>query len=200
MDKRYDTLSDNEIIALIKSKDDDAMDYMMQKYGNLVKKEIRTVYLIGGDTDDLIQEGMIGLFKAIRDYESDKGAVFSTFATLCIRRQIQNAIKNSNRKKHSPLNTYISIYDAQELGDKYILEDMQSAEDVVNPEDMIIEKEQKNVIAGLIKTKLSPYEKKVLILYFDGLSYSEIGDRLGKTAKSVNNALQRIRNKISLTQ
>lgn len=200
MDNRYDTLSDNEIIALIKAKDDDAMEYMMQKYGNLVKKEIRTVYLIGGDTDDLIQEGMIGLFKAIRDYESDKGAVFSTFATLCIRRQIQNAIKNSNRKKHSPLNTYISIYEAQEQGDKYIFEDMQSSEEVVNPEDMIIAKEQKNVIAGLIKTKLSPFEKKVLILYFDGLSYNEIGERLGKSSKSVNNALQRIRNKISLTQ
>ena len=109
MNINYDTLSDNEIISRINEKDDDAIEFMMQKYGNIVKREVRTVYIIGAETDDLMQEGMIGLFKAIRDYESDKGTAFSTFATLCIRRQLQTAINNSNRKKHIPLNSYISI-------------------------------------------------------------------------------------------
>ena len=104
MSINYDALSDDEIISRISKKDDDAIEYMIKKYGSIVKREVRTVYIIGAETEDLMQEGMIGLFKALRDFEADKGATFSTFATLCIRRQIKTAISNSNRKKHIPLN------------------------------------------------------------------------------------------------
>ncbi|MBR1816642.1 MAG: RNA polymerase sporulation sigma factor SigH [Lachnospiraceae bacterium] len=197
MNINYDTLSDNEIISRINEKDDDAIEFMMQKYGNIVKREVRTVYIIGAETDDLMQEGMIGLFKAIRDYEADKGTAFSTFATLCIRRQLQTAINNSNRKKHIPLNSYISIYSENgeygyEFGDNIETENSDS-----NPEDMVIAREQKNTMRKRIETELSPLEKKVLKLYLDGFSYQEIADRLDKSEKSVDNALQRIRKKLS---
>ncbi|MBQ8923156.1 MAG: RNA polymerase sporulation sigma factor SigH [Lachnospiraceae bacterium] len=197
MNINYDTLSDNEIISRINEKDDDAIEFMMQKYGNIVKREVRTVYIIGAETDDLMQEGMIGLFKAIRDYESDKGTAFSTFATLCIRRQLQTAINNSNRKKHIPLNSYISIYsESGEYGYEFG-ENLESEVSDANPEDMVIAREQRNAIKKRIETDLSPLEKKVLKLYLDGLSYQEIADSLDKSEKSVDNALQRIRKKLS---
>ena len=103
-------MDDNQILALGRAGEDEATEFLLQKYGYLVKREVRTVYLIGAETEDLAQEGMIGLFKAIRDYSPDKAASFSTFASVCIRRQIQNAITNSNRKKHVPLNSYVSLY------------------------------------------------------------------------------------------
>ncbi|MBQ9610630.1 MAG: RNA polymerase sporulation sigma factor SigH [Lachnospiraceae bacterium] len=194
----YDTLSDNEIISRINEKDDDAIEFMMQKYGNIVKREVRTVYIIGAETDDLMQEGMIGLFKAIRDYEADKGTAFSTFATLCIRRQLQTAINNSNRKKHIPLNSYISIYSESSEYGYEIGENIESGDSEANPENMVIAKEQKNAIKKRIESELSSLEKKVLKLYLDGLSYQEIADRLDKSEKSVDNALQRIRKKLSV--
>lgn len=197
MDIRYSELSDNEIIRLISDKDDEAMEYMMKKYGALVKKEIRTVYLIGAETEDLAQEGMIGLFKAIRDFEPDKGASFSTFATLCVRRQIKTAISTSNRKKHSPLNTYISIYAEQDEYGSVLAEDLEAGNSNSNPEDMVIAREQKSVLDNRIKSELSSLERKVLQLYLEGLPYSDIAFRLGKTEKAVDNALQRIRAKLS---
>lgn len=106
----YTKMDDNQILALGRAGEDEATEFLLQKYGYLVKREVRTVYLIGAETEDLAQEGMIGLFKAIRDYSPDKAASFSTFASVCIRRQIQNAITNSNRKKHVPLNSYVSLY------------------------------------------------------------------------------------------
>ena len=110
-------MDDNQILALGRAGEDEATEFLLQKYGYLVKREVRTVYLIGAETEDLAQEGMIGLFKAIRDYSPDKAASFSTFASVCIRRQIQNAITNSNRKKHVPLNSYVSLYMNSEEGD-----------------------------------------------------------------------------------
>ncbi|MBQ9199252.1 MAG: RNA polymerase sporulation sigma factor SigH [Lachnospiraceae bacterium] len=197
MSINYEALSDNEIIERINKKDDEAIEYMMKKYGGIVKREVRTVYIIGAETEDLMQEGMIGLFKAIRDYEVDKGAVFSTFATLCIRRQIKTAISNSNRKKHIPLNTYISIYaENDEYG--YDIEDnLESDNQILNPEEMVIAKEQSRALNELIEKRLSSLEKKVLKYYLDGLSYQEIAQRLDKSDKSVDNALQRIRRKLS---
>ncbi|MBQ9279173.1 MAG: RNA polymerase sporulation sigma factor SigH [Lachnospiraceae bacterium] len=197
MSINYDSLSDNEIIARISKNDNDAMEYMMKKYGGIVKREVRAVYLIGAEPDDLMQEGMIGLFKAIRDFEADKGTVFSTFATLCVRRQIKTAINNSNRKKHIPLNNYISIYaENEEYG--YELEDnLESDDNNSNPEDMMIAKEKSKALNEQIEKKLSSFEKKVLSCYLDGLSYQEIAQRLDKTEKSVDNALQRIRRKLS---
>ena len=140
---------------------------------------------------------MIGLFKAIRDFESDKGAAFSTFATLCVRRQIKTAINNSNRKKHIPLNTYISIYaENDEYG--YELEDnLESERENSNQEKMILAKEQSRALNELIENRLSSFEKKVLKHYLEGLSYQEIAQRLDKTEKSVDNALQRIRRKLN---
>lgn len=197
MDINYDKLSDNEIISLISAKDNDAMEYMMKKYGFLVKKEIRTVYLIGAETDDLAQEGMIGLFKAIRDFEPDKGASFSTFATLCVRRQIKTAISTSNRKKHSPLNTYISIYAENDEYGSILADDLEAGNSDFNPEDVVIAREQKSVLDSRIKSELSSLERKVLKMYLDGLSYSDIALGLGKKEKAVDNALQRIRTKLS---
>lgn len=193
----YEKLSDNEIIELIAEKDDDAMQFMMKKYGGIVKKEVRTVYLIGAETDDLIQEGMIGLFKAIRDYSPDKGAAFSTFATLCIRRQIKTAINTSNRDKHKPLNTYISIYANSDETESDITGDMGLGDSDMNPEAVIIAKEQKSYMEQKIEKELSSLEKKVLRYYLEGIPYSEIAEKIGKKEKSVDNALQRIRAKLS---
>lgn len=193
----YSVLSDNEIIDRIKQRDDGAMDYMMKKYGTIVKKEIRTMYLIGAETEDLMQEGMIGLFKAIRDFEPDKGAAFSTFATLCVKRQIQTAINTSNRKKHSPLNSYVSIYAENDENGSVLAEDLEAEDGTSNPEKLILAREQKSAMDDRIRSELSPMEKKVLTLYLEGLAYSDIAGRLERTEKAVDNALQRIRGKLS---
>ena len=196
MSTDFTKLTDEEILERIAVKEDGAVEYMMQKYGGLVKKEVRTVYLIGAETDDLTQEGMIGLFKAIRDYKAGKGASFFTFATLCVKRQIKTAISASNRKKHKPLNTYISIY-AENQEDGVYVAGIEAKQSESNPEDMVIAREGQDYIFEKIESELSAYEKKVLHLYLDGLSYADIGTRLDKTEKSVNNALQRIRGKLS---
>lgn len=193
----YSNLSDDEIIKLISEKDDEAMDYLVYKYGGMVKREIRTMYLIGAEMEDLFQEGMIGLFKAIRDYEAGKGCSFSTFATICIRRQIQTAITSSNRKKHSPLNSYISIYSEDDESGNSFERDLNIESDLANPEHMIIAREQQNALLEDIRKKLSRFENEVLQYYLEGLSYADIATRLDKTEKSINNALQRIRNKLS---
>ena len=170
---------------------------MLKKYSGVVKKEIRTVYLTGAEMDDLAQEGMIGLFKAIRDYEPDKGASFHTFATLCVRRQINTAISMSNRKKHIPLNTSIPIY--YENGDEgyNILDDLGVGNEENNPENLVLVKEQHNIMLEKINNELSGMERNVLRMYLDGMAYSDIAKNLGKSEKSVNNALQRIRAKLS---
>lgn len=193
----YDKLDDNEIIKRIASGDDNAMEYMLQKYGGLVKKEIRTVYIIGAETDDLTQEGMIGLFKAIKSYEPDKGASFSTFATLCVRRQIKTAITVSNRKKHKPLNTYISFYAELDESGTQFGDDIADTKDAANPESLVLAMEQRSAINEKIESKLSALEKKVLAMYLEGLSYADIATALSKTEKSVDNALWRIRTKLS---
>ena len=193
----YNQLQDNEILTLVQQKDDEAMEYMIKKYGPLVKREVRTFYLIGAETEDLYQEGMIGLFKAVRDYSFDKGGGFAGFATMCIRRQIQNAITNSNRKKHGPLNTYVSLYGTGEDTEQLRLENMVASSSQENPETLVLDKERQHTIQDLINQYLSKMEKQVLDLYLQGLSYDEIADSLGKTRKAVDNALQRIRGKMS---
>lgn len=198
----FEGYTDEEIISLIKNNNDDAMEYLIKKHGYIVKREIRTVFLIGADTDDLVQEGMIGLFKAIRDYEENKGASFATFATLCVRRQIQTAIKNSNRKKHFPLNSAISLYTEDESGAISVIAEKENGmwgDDGSNPEDVIIEREERIKLAEKIRASLSSYEKKTLVLYLGGLSRSEMAQKLGRSEKSIDNALSRIRNKLSLT-
>ena len=192
----YSLMSDNEILELIASKDNEAMEFIIKKYSFIVKKEIRTMYLIGAETEDLYQEGMIGLFKAVRDFEPNKGAVFSTFATLCVKNQVKSAVTAANRKKHIPLNQYISIYassDDSDSNEDLFLDDGEKT----NPEKKILAKENKSELLDNIIQRLSKLEIRVLNLYLEGLSYTEIGERIGKTEKSVNNALQRIRNKLS---
>lgn len=201
MCSNFEKYTDEEIIGLIQDNNDEAMEYLLKKYGYIVKREIRTVYLIGAETEDLAQEGMIGLFKAIRDYETGKGAAFATFATLCVRRQIQTAIKNSNRKKHYPLNSAISLYAEEDSDMSTITSEIDGLfnDEGGNPEDVIIEREEKLHLAERIKSKLSAYEKKTLMLYLGGLSRSEMAAKLQKSEKSVDNALSRIRSKLSLT-
>ncbi len=192
----YNNMNDNDILKLIKKHDSDAMEFLLKKYSPIVKKEIRTMYIIGAETEDLYQEGMIGLFKAIRDFESDKGAAFSTFATLCVKNQLKSAVTAANRKKHSPLNQYISIYASGEDGgdnEELFMDDGVKT----NPEKKILAKENENELLDSIKEKLSKLEVTVLNLYLEGLSYAEISDRINKSEKSVNNALQRIRLKLS---
>lgn len=190
-------MTDNEILQLIKAKNDEAMEFLIKKHSPIVKKEIRTMYIIGAETEDLFQEGMIGLFKAIRDFKPDKGATFSTFATMCVKNQVKSAVTAANRKKHHPLNQYISIYasiddDGQDNEDLFLDDGVKS-----NPEKRIVARENENELINTIKEKLSKLEIQVLNLYLDGLSYVDIGERLHKSDKSVNNALQRIRKKLS---
>lgn len=196
----YSKLEDNEIIERIHMHDDDAVEYLLKKYGYLVKREVRTVYLIGAEVDDLSQEGMIGLFKAIRDYQPDRNAAFPTFATICIRRQIQNAITNSNRKKHGPLNSYVSLYMNSEQDDQFMLEERLAENGQADPEHVVIAREQRQDWEQRIKQELSKMEQQVLIMYLQGLSYEAIAERIGKSEKSVDNALQRIRGKLSRSE
>lgn len=189
--KQYDKIKDEELIFRFKQGGTEILDYLMEKYKNMVRKKARAMFLIGGDNDDLIQEGMIGLFKAVRDYQPEKEASFQTFARICVDRQIYNAIQNSNRQKHQPLNSYISL--SQEDGEnEEHLPDMW----VENPESIIIDQENVRDLEQEITCTLSPMENQVLDYYLDGNGYTEIAKIMGKTPKSIDNALQRIRGKI----
>ena len=165
------------------------MDYLMDKYKNLVRKEAKAMYLLGGENDDLIQEGMIGLFKAVRDYQPDREASFVTFARMCIDRQLYSAIQNSNRQKHMPLNCYVSL--SQEDEEATVLDQW-----VENPESIIIGQESMRDLQKKISSSLSPMENKVLSYFLDGKTYVQIGEIMDKSPKSIDNALQRIRTKI----
>lgn len=198
---QYEKKSDEELIRLIRDGEQTIIDYLMEKYKKLVMQKARTLYLIGGDKDDLIQEGMIGLYKAIRDYKEDKDSTFYSFAELCISRQIYSAIKSSNRKKNIPLNTYISLntplyYDNSELEEKPFLVDSLIHKNERNPEELFIDKESANMLEYELERQLSKFEKEVVKLYLSGLKYVQIANVLEKEPKSIDNALQRIRTKL----
>ena len=186
---QYDNISDEELIARMRGGEKGIEDYLMEKYKGLVRQKARAMYLIGGDTDDLSQEGMIGLFKAVRDYQPDREASFVTFARMCIDRQLYSAIQNSNRQKHMPLNCYVSL--SQEEEEASGLEQW-----VENPESIIIGQESMRDLQHKIYSSLSPMENKVLEHFLNGKSYVQIGEIMGKTPKSIDNALQRIRSKV----
>ena len=197
--KNYDYLTDEELFDLIRANDREAMDFLISKYRVMVKSKARTYFIIGGDTEDLIQEGMIGLYNAIRDYDKDKSK-FSTFAEICVSRQILTAVKAASRKKHMPLNTYISLnnpvnYDSDDEGASFL--DIIKSSSTINPESLIIGEESKNSLIAHIYTSLSKMEKEVLFLYLSGKSYSEIAEITHKNEKSVDNALQRVKKKIN---
>lgn len=193
---RYEEYSDEELILRLREGDGDIADYLMEKYKPLVRKKTNAMYLIGGENEDLIQEGMIGLFKAIRDYHEEKGCNFFAFAELCIGRQLYSALERSNRKKHQPLNTYVS-FSSSEGENGVTLEELLTGYGT-SPEQMMIEKERQQEFAAKLEEKLSAMEKKVLDLYLEGNSYTRIGELLHKPAKSIDNSLQRIRSKIKL--
>lgn len=185
----YGQFSDEQLIERLRGGEIEISDYLMEKYKGLVRKKARAMYLIGGDTDDLIQEGMIGLFKAVQDYRPDREASFQTFASLCIERQLYSAVKNSTRQKHIPLNSYVSLSEEAETGS---LEGLWSE----NPEALIIDRENTGSLEKQISQTLSPMENKVLDYYLKGYSYVQIAELMNKQSKSIDNALQRIRGKI----
>ena len=194
----YKEYSDEELIVLLRQGEDSIMDFLMNKYKPLVRKKTNALYLIGGENDDLIQEGMIGLFKAIRDFQVEKETSFYHFAEICITRQLYSAVEASNRKIHIPLNTYVSLF-GDGTDQEMELED-QLGSHQENPEKLVIEQEiwrdfYKKLFAGL-----SSMEQKVLGLYLEGSNYVQIAEIMGKEPKSIDNALQRIRQKIKTLQ
>ncbi len=193
----YEDKTDLELIQLSRENDSYAEEALLERYKNLVKIKARTYFIIGADKDDLIQEGTIGLFKAIRDYRENNDSTFFSFADLCVTRQIMTAIKTANRQKHIPLNYSISlnrnIYDEEE-NTTYL--ELLSDGNLTNPETLFIGNEDRENIEAKILKSLSKLEKQVLIYHLKGLKYTEIAKLLGKEDKSIDNALQRIKKKV----
>ncbi len=194
----FEDMTDEEIVLEIKDNDNKvALDYLINKYRNFVRAKARSYFLIGADREDIIQEGMIGFYKAVRDFRCDKLSSFRAFAELCVTRQIITAIKTATRQKHIPLNSYVSlnkpIYD--EDSDRTLL-DVLSVTKVSDPEELVISKEEFAEIEGKMEEILSDLEWKVLMSYLDGKSYQEIAADLGRHVKSIDNALQRVKRKL----
>ncbi|UOQ44636.1 RNA polymerase sporulation sigma factor SigH [Halobacillus salinarum] len=190
-------LDDEAIVEKINQGQIQALDYLINKYKNFVRAKARTYFLIGADREDIVQEGMIGLYKAIRDYQEDKLSSFKAFAELCVTRQIITAIKTATRQKHIPLNSYVSldkpIYD--EESDRTLL-DVIAGSKAIDPQELIVNKEKFGDMEEKISELLSDLEKKVLALYLDGQSYQEISEELKRHVKSIDNALQRVKRKL----
>jgi RNA polymerase sporulation-specific sigma factor len=196
----YDGITDEELIDRQRSGERQITDYIMDKYKNLVRKKAKSMYILGADNDDLIQEGMIGLFKAVRDYDPGRDASFYTFADLCVSRQMYKAVQASRREKHAPLNTYISLYadtaEAESDGNGTALVNVIASAVETNPEQLMIDRENVADIEAIIEKELSGFEKQVLDLYITGMSYSQIAGVLSRDAKSTDNALQRLKAKL----
>ncbi len=196
-DNNFEIRTDEDIVMEAKNGDTIALEYLINKYKNFVKAKARSYFLIGADREDIIQEGMIGLYKAIRDFRDDKLSSFRAFAELCITRQIITAIKTATRQKHIPLNSYVSlnkpIYD--EDSDRTLL-DILSGTKITDPEELMINREEYNDIEYKMGEILSELEWKVLTLYLEGKSYQEIAIDLQRHVKSIDNALQRVKRKL----
>ena len=188
----YSSYTDEELIEMYRGSREHTgiSDYLIEKYKNLVRKKARAMYLIGAETEDLIQEGMIGLFKAIRDYRPDRGTPFQSFANLCIDRQMYHAVEAYNRQKHQPLNAYVSL--SLENSEEGILNELVAS----SAETVVLDRENVQIMQEKIKECLSPLENKVLDSYLKGNDYLKIAEQLGRSPKSVDNALQRIRGKV----
>lgn len=194
----YDEMDDEAIVELIKVGDTDALDYLINKYKNFVRAKARTYFLIGADREDIIQEGMIGLYKAIRDYQEEKISSFRAFAELCITRQIITAIKAATRQKHMPLNSYISLHKPvfDEESERTTLMDVIIGSKAANPEELLIGQENLAFIEQRMGEVLSSLECQVLSLYLQGKPYYEIANEMGRDIKSIDNALQRVKKKL----
>ncbi len=187
--KKYEGQSDEELLLQMRQGETDVAEYLVKKYKYLVLRKARAMYLVGGDTDDLIQEGMLGLFKAVQSYRPEKAASFAAFAGLCIQRQLYSAVEGAMRKKHQPLNTYVSFAEQEwEEGD--------SRQNAQNPETIVIGQERAADIEKKIGQILSPFENQVLERYLQGEDYIHIAEYMGRSPKSIDNAIQRIRGKV----
>ena len=197
--KRYDQMTDEQLIVALRNGESEITDYIMEKYKHLVRKRAKAMFLIGGENDDLIQEGMIGLFKAVRDYDIKQGVSFESFARLCISRQIYSAIEASKRKKHMPLNSYISLYEAGETNQEEksapLIESIEPIKEN-NPETLLLDKEYMELIEARLEERLSDLEGRVLYLHLLGMDYQKIARFIDKSPKAVDNALQRIKAKV----
>ncbi len=193
----YDKMLDEQVVEIARNGDISALEYLIGKYKNFVRAKARSYFLIGADREDIIQEGMIGLYKAIRDFRSEKLSSFRAFAELCVTRQIITAIKTATRQKHIPLNSYISlnkpIYD--EDSDRTLM-DVISGTKVADPEELVINREEFGDIEQRMGEILSDLEWQVLMAYLDGKSYQEIAESLDRHVKSIDNALQRVKRKL----
>ena len=193
--------SDQELIQALRDGDSKAIDVIIERYKELVRKKAGSMFILGADKEDLIQEGMIGLFKAVRDYDPGRDASFMTFADLCVSRQMYKAVEAGNRKKHAPLNSYISIYEdgsgaSSGQGEGANILEMILSETGRSPEDMLIDREQTENLEQKIYDNLSDLERKVLNLRLTGLAYTDIARILGRDEKSTDNALSRIKVKV----
>ncbi len=193
----YELMNDEKLVSLAHAGDAGAEEHLYTRHKNFVRAKARAYFLVGADREDLVQEGMIGLYKAIRDYDPKKNDSFLSFSDLCITRQIITAIKTATRQKHMPLNSYISLN--KPVGDdnaQLALSDVLGSEHISDPEEMLLGREAYANITEQISSSLSPLEKQSLSLYLSGLSYTDIAKRLGKGAKTIDNALQRVRKKL----
>lgn len=201
MEERQDTnfhdMADEKVAALASAGNAAASDYLIQKYRNLVKSRAHAYFLVGADTEDLVQEGMIGLYKAIRDFKPHMHTIFSAFAEICITRQIISAVKTATRYKHAPLNSYVSI-DRPVYADESerTLQDVLTGEKDLNPEELVINEEAYKDMELRMNEVLSDLEWQVLLAYLEGKSYNETAESLNRPVKSVDNALQRIKHKL----
>jgi RNA polymerase sporulation-specific sigma factor len=197
---RLQAMTDPELVLAARNEQDSALEFLLNKYKNLVRMKARTYFLVGADWDDLVQEGMIGLYKAIRDYQDDKQSSFRAFAELCITRQIITAIKTATRQKHGPLNSYVSLNRPVAFDDESdrLLMDLISTVQIADPIDLVISGEEMHNMQVSFGEILSDFEAQVLKLYIDGKSYQEIADDLNRHIKSIDNALQRVKRKIEL--
>lgn len=190
--------SDEEVVSFAKDGHHYALDYLMHKYKLLVEKKSKSYFIMGASREDIIQEGMIGLFKAVRDFKEESTSSFYSFADLCVTRQMITAVKAATRQKHMPLNTYVSLNKPvfEEDSDKTVLLELIPSTKVINPEDLFIGEESLHIIENELAVKLSKFEKIVLKLYVEGIGYVDIADRLDKPIKSIDNALQRVKKKV----
>ena len=195
----YKSAKDEELVLMAQNRDDAAQEYLLDKYKSLVRAKSRAYFLIGADSEDIIQEGMIGLYKAVRDYNEEKNASFRSFAELCVNRQMITAIKAATRQKHQPLNSYISLNKPvyEEESEQTYMDFLQSSsESLLNPEALLIGQENKSFLEDQMVKNLSSFETRVLVLYLQGRSYFEIANVLDKPEKSIDNALQRVKKKL----
>ncbi len=197
----YEQYTDDELIDRLRRGESAITDYICDKYKNLVRSKAKSMFILGADNDDLIQEGMIGLFKAVRDYDMGRDASFYTFAELCISRQMYTAVQAAKRRKHLPLNTYVSLdskgsFSGEEERESPNLAEVLADRVEMNPEELFLDKERVAYLEKTIEEELSDFERQVLDLYMTGMSYTEIAKVLGRDGKATDNALQRLKAKI----